>query len=576
VSGSNAGARRQLARLVVGAVFLGSLIAVFGGPLVSHIRLSADPLVFNNDVCQQVYPFLRSEGRVPVRPDYVADYYHSAVHPAGYEVLYGLAARLGLVRELSRWLPYLLFLLTVATVGVAAYRFGGLPAAWISAALALSSGAYLGRIAGGIPRSFAFPIVAGIILALVRGSVAGLAGLAVAGALFYPVAAVIAGLSLFFLLFVPGASPEGGAASWGVGRKLSTTAAVAAICAMAVSPLLLGGSSYGHRIGPDDVVRIPEAGPGGRFRGHNRPPFAGVARFSLEVLEDGMSGAGRPFATTVRQWLDQDAGRRRLRFVLGALLVVAGAGWIRMSLWNEAARRFLILPAVAGLMYVVSRLVFPYLYFPARYVFYTVPPVAYVVLAAGAAGLRLGRIDRRWAKWLGAIPGAVAVLLLGGRGSPESGLGRLEESTGGGYAAIRALPESALLAGWPSGMIDYAPWLTGRPALVTFETHQAFHEGYVLEMRRRAEAVIEAFYACDSRPLIRLRDEFGVSHFVVDLELARTRSAEYFAPFDREIRRARENCSGRELEILQLRDSTAIYQDETIAILDLSRLPASR
>ena len=284
---------------------------------------------------------------------------------------------------------------------------------------------------------------------------------------------------------------------------------------------------------------------GGRYRGRNRPPFAGVARYSLEVFESGMSGTGRPFATTVRQRLDQDAGRRRLRFLLGALLVVAAAGWIRMSLWDEAARRFLILPAVAGLMYVVSRLVFPYLYFPARYVVYTVPPVAYVVLASGAAGLwPVGRIDRRWARWLGAIPGAVAVLLLGGRGSPEVGLDRLAASTGGGYAAIRALPERALLAGWPSGMVNFAPWITGRPALVTFETHQALHEGYVLEMRRRTEAVIEAFYGCDSRPLLRLRDEFGVSHFVVDLELARTRSAEYFAPFDLEIRRARENCWG--------------------------------
>jgi hypothetical protein len=569
-----AGARLRSSRPAVAALFLGSLIAVFGGPLASHIRLSADPLVLNKDAAPQVYPFLRSEGREPVRQDYLADYYGSAFLPTGYKALYGAAARLGLVREVNRWLPYVLLLVTVATVGRAAYHFGGLPAAWISAALALSSGAYLGRIAGGIPRSFAFPIVAGIILALVRGSVGGLAALAIAGALFYPVAAVIAGLSLLFLLFVPGASPEGRAASWGVGRKLAATAAVGAICALAVSPLLLAGSRYGHRIGPDDVVRLPEAGPGGRFRGHNRPPFAGVARFSLEVLEDGMTGGGRPFATTVRPWLDQDSVRRRL--LLGALFVVAAAGWIRMSVWNPAARRFLILPAVAGLTYVVSRLVYPHLFFPARYVFYTVPPVAYVVLASGAVGLwPIGRIDRRQARWLGAIPGAMALLLLGGRGSPQVGLSRLPASSSGGYAAIRDLPEGALLAGWPSGMIDFAPWITGRPALVTFETHQAFHEGYVLEMRRRTNAVIEAFYACDSRALTRLREEFGVSHFVVDLQLAQSRSAEYFAPFDREIRQLREKCAGRELEILRLRDSAAIFEDETVAILDLSRLPAT-
>ena len=58
------------------------------------------------------------------------------------------------------------------------------------------------------------------------------------------------------------------------------------------------------------------------------------------------------------------------------------------------------------------------------------------------------------------------------------------------------------------------------------------------------------------------------------METVRTRSAEYFAPFDREIRRLREKCAGRELEILRLRDSAAIFQDETVAILDLSRLLA--
>jgi hypothetical protein len=561
-------------RLAAAALFLGSLLAVFGGPLASHVRLSVDPLAFNRDAAPQLYPFLRAEARTGVRPDYLAEYYSSAFLPAGYQVLYRAAARLGLVRELNRWLPYVLLLLTLTLVGLTAHRFGGLPAAWISAALALSSGAYLGRMAGGIPRAFAFPIAAWILLALVRGSVAGLAGAAIAGALFYPVSSVIAGSSLLLVLFVPAVFPEGQAAKWGAGRRSATVAGVAALCVLAVSPLLIGGSRYGRRIGPNDLVRFPEAGPGGRFRGHNRPPFAGVARFASEVFEDGMSGAGRAFVPGARKWLEDDAARRRL--FLGALLAVAGVGWLRSALSDAAARRFLILPVVALLAYVIAGLVYPYLFFPARYLFYTVPPAAYVILAAGAAGLGpVGRLDPGRARWLGAIPGVLALLLLGGRGSPQTGLSRLPAGSSRVYAAIRELPEDSLLAGWPSGAIDYAPWLTGRAALVTFETHQAFHEGYLLELRRRTRAVAEAFYACDARPLIRLRDEFGVTHFLVDLPLATSRSAEYFAPFDRDIARLREQCAGRELEILRRRSSAAVYEDEIAAILDLSRLTAA-
>ena len=93
------------------ALSVRSLIALFGGSLVSHIRVSADPLVFNNDVCQRVYPFLRFEGLVAAGEDYAADYYCSALLPPGYKFLYEGAARLGLVREFSRWLPYALLLL---------------------------------------------------------------------------------------------------------------------------------------------------------------------------------------------------------------------------------------------------------------------------------------------------------------------------------------------------------------------------------------------------------------------------------------------------------------------------------
>src|SRR5262245_54905010 len=84
-------------RLAAAVLFLGSLFAVFGGPLLSHVRLSADPLVFNNDGPPHLYPFLRAEGGGPKRPDYMARYFRSAVIPVGFEFLYDGAARLGVV-----------------------------------------------------------------------------------------------------------------------------------------------------------------------------------------------------------------------------------------------------------------------------------------------------------------------------------------------------------------------------------------------------------------------------------------------------------------------------------------------
>ena len=42
---------------------------------------------------------------------------------------------------------------------------------------------------------------------------------------------------------------------------------------------------------------------------------------------------------------------------------------------------------------------------------------------------------------------------------------------------------------------DSVPYVSRRRALVTGETYQAFHDRYTLEMRRRTNAVIDAYFA---------------------------------------------------------------------------------
>jgi hypothetical protein len=132
------------------------------------------------------------------------------------------------------------------------------------------------------------------------------------------------------------------------------------------------------------------------------------------------------------------------------------------------------------------------------------------------------------------------------------------------------LPANALLAGWPTGPADDATYVSRIRPFVTFETHQAQHDKETLEMRRRAMALVDAYFATGPEPLARLRSEFDVTHLLVDADQLASRSAAYFKPFDEAIARARARAEGRELELTRLRPRAA-FDDGRYYILELAR-----
>src|SRR5262245_53305149 len=47
-------------------------------------------------------------------------------------------------------------------------------------------------------------------------------------------------------------------------------------------------------------------------------------------------------------------------------------------------------------------------------------------------------------------------------------------------------------------------------------THLPFHEAYLRDMRKKANAVIDAWFSPNSQPVETLYRRFGITHFVVD------------------------------------------------------------
>ncbi|MGH7321030.1 MAG: hypothetical protein ACRELA_15575, partial [Candidatus Rokuibacteriota bacterium] len=186
-AGSRGGPAARLGGFSRAAFALAALVLMYGPFLAAHIRNSADPFLFNDDARQFVVPF--------VVPGSASAYYLTYLS-AGYQVLYRLGALVVDPIALSKILPYPLLLVVLGGVAIAAARLGGVAAGFAAVALSLSTSLFLDRIAGGIPRAFGFPCLAGAAVALVAGRAGWLAALVVLSAAFYPSAAVVTGAAL--------------------------------------------------------------------------------------------------------------------------------------------------------------------------------------------------------------------------------------------------------------------------------------------------------------------------------------------------------------------------------------------
>jgi hypothetical protein len=589
---------------------VGALGFVFGPALATHITRGFDPHIFNDDARQQIYPFFRYADSSLFPNDYIADYYLDCL-PLGFRALYTLSAPLIDPAVSNKIVTYLMLLITVAGLGAAANRLGGKVAAWGAMSLALGASLYIDRMGGGLPRAFGFPILACALAALSYGRTKWLAALVWLGACFYPVAGVVVGMATaFFLLLLP-ASDRGDAHDWTLRRRLRFLAIVAGISIILLLPTIVTSSKYAPVLTIDDVTEYPEVGPGGRYAPHTRAPYKSFFDNASAAIMPGFIGAGRPWVEPVSRWVTADNPRAhrssRQQGILTLVVVFTVIGWLFFVASSSAARRVMMFGLAAFLGYSLARLVPPYLYLPTRYTHYPMPLLAVLMASTSVAGFfslrdKLGWTGSRlyallvrvrdWVASRGRLGALLAqrvgtktafragvtfvfclfvLVTIGGRGSDKAGL-NVEMRDAPLYQAIAKLPVDAVIAGWPFTAIENVPYAARRTALLTFETHQAFHKQYADVMRERMRALIDATLATSNEPLIRLRDEHGVTHMLVYLPHLRGGRLDYFKPFDRWVADAQRKRAGKPLSLQDFVDKHAIYHRGDYAIVDLREL----
>ena len=552
---------RQHPRLL-GALVVGVFLAWWHGrTLVGHVELALDRFRFNDDVRVLIHPQFRWEDASVFPRDPSVEYFLASL-PEGYRLVYRALGPLVGVVALSKALPLVLLAVAVLCIGRVAHRLSGLPAVLGAVSLTLGSGYVLGRMVGGLPRAFALPLLAAGVLCLVEGRVLVLAVVAAVAVGFYPAAGLTLGATLALLLVLP-ARDRGDASTWSWKRRAVVLAGTAVVAAVVVLPTALRLRPWGPAIGPKLLAEYPEAGPNGRFDAADRAPFPALPRAAWTPVEAALVTEGD---APVRGLSLRAQGRW-----LAPLCVLLGlGGWAVLARRRSEARRLLLFPLALVICHTLALVVEPLLFLPERYVAYGVPLVALLAAPTALAALR----DSSRQAWRAAPLVYVALLLvaLGGTGVFWTGYSvAVPAAAQPLYERLATLPKNAVIAAFPSEASDSIPYVTRRSVFLAREAHMPFHAGYTEMLRRRARALFSAYFTPSVDELVKFRNEWGVTHLLVNLDDFRTRPT-YFAPFDPDVARAFDRGRQQGFAALEVRQRAATFTDGRFVLLDLDRL----
>ena len=95
-------------------------------------------------------------------------------------------------------------------------------------------------------------------------------------------------------------------------------------------------------------------------------------------------------------------------------------------------------------------------------------------------------------------------------------------------------------------------------------------------MRERMNAMFDAYFSTDAVPLVRLRQEFGVTHLLVNTRdfTDPRHTPDYFAPWKARIAQSLAEIKGKEYLLNRaLQKKAAVFNQDGFILLDLAKLP---
>jgi hypothetical protein len=527
-----------------------------------------DPNVLPNDASTAIFPFHRYAEGAPLSDDPIANEMLE-YQPYAYRLLFRVTVPFIGLLAAAKVVQWLLILIVIAAgVVLMTSRRAGLGAGLLFAFLFLHDAGVQGRVIGGLPRGFGFPLAA----LWLAGALACRPWVrrcaALIAALTYPTA-------LAMVLGAEGVYSLRGMLRPGLAtllRRLKHYALLVVACCALLAPAVLVGMADGGPIHTLDQARAePAFGETGRL---DILPFAQPGRaFGSAYLSIFTQAGTSPFSS-LRQRLETYEAEIG---VIGTALLFALV-LFRVSPTPGPVIAFLISSLV---VYAASRVYAFRLYSPERYYSVGMRAVglAFAAAALGFVGPRL-RYGLRQPVRNVVVAAAIFcawVALGNGVGKPPMGLTVNYRHEAPLWRFIEALPRDARIA---SHIMDgdTIPLFTARANNGAYETLQPWLTLSWARQKARSEDTLRALYATKREDVILYAKKYRVSHLLLskyrysDDFYKRSRSFEPFTRFARNLLKDKQRA---DLVLAAVPDDAVVFRFRQWQLVSVEKLEAA-
>ncbi len=420
--------------------------------------------------------------------DLIAQYYQS-IQAVGFKLFYAAFAKLGIAPLLlAKLLPTALALVATGYLFYLTLEFLPYPACGFWTTLFLNQNVWLkDDLISATPRAFVYPLLLAFLYYLARQK--DLPMLLTVGlmALFYPQLALVELGVLALRLRTH--------------RDLWLLLAAGLLVAITILPFRAAATQqFGALATAAQMQQMPEFGLGGRRE------YFGV--------------------TPVRFWLQGASGLRLPLFPPILWLSLALPWWLRrepkisanIQLLGQLLGQLLLSSAAAFLL---AHLLFPALYLPSRYSFYSLR----VTMATAAGIVMFLTLRSLWGRWSGLLQmllGLLVALVIAVPAVPALFLpvqGWVQGEYPALYRWLASQPKTSLIASL-SPEADNLPAFTQRLVLVSRELALAYHPAFYAAMQQRTIDLIGAHYSADLADLQAVLRQYGIDFLVLDAQFA--------------------------------------------------------
>ena len=512
---------------------------------------------------RQLFPYYQINEPELFKGDYITSFLTSGNQPILYDLLTrGWLSLGGGLLEFHRVMPITLWVLLLASAALAGWKLKGVVGSIGAFALVLTQPLFLYQITSAIPHAFAFPLLGWTIVALLYGNVSGMVGLTLLSCvLYFPVTPII-GLSLagWLVLYHQEELKK---------FNISTITRIIAIVGITgCLSIFLGFSvlqpkeGFGESLVPyQEVEKYPENGIEGRaFIGVKEPLFYVTAKFVNQF----------------REWIGIKWGS----VLLLVYLFLALRGFFtltRNSLVRKGIGVYIVVSTFVALLFFVLKphLAYRFLLYPFLIVFSILVPVWLAKILSGITNKRLSL-------YLPIVFIFLFTLTLDGNSQTKIGYySVIDDEKNEVLNFVQTLPAESLIAGWPNNSVkgnitEIIPYIAKRRIFILGKAHYPNYKGYLMDMRDRMYALIDAYSATDEVPIKNLKDSFGVDFLLVDKRdfTKENSDPEYFAPFNEYIHSTWEV---RKMEGFVLAEATLrgkVFETENYYILNINEFLA--